>query len=202
MKNRTMIKIDVGDNAFFLQTVSKDFHSLHGFCILKKEIQDLDTRKELIIRDMCSYAVLRIKKEERGTIFQVEFTWLQDSGDGTLTGRQETVCFSYQYLCHILSKKGVYKQLSIPKVSRPKIEFDSLSNLKRVVENPLLRSKLGRFLNKHLNWVDYQRIVLIDDFVPYSFLFTSYTQYGAGVCGGVILHDQDNLAKAYYSIHT
>ena len=46
------------------------------------------------------------------------------------------------------------------------------------------------------------QITMYDDFEPYSFFFREQTPYGAGICGGVILHGRENLEKAYYGIHT
>ena len=38
--------------------------------------------------------------------------------------------------------------------------------------------------------------------LPYSFFFEEYTPYGRGICGGIILHGAEDLAKAQYSVHT
>ena len=41
-----------------------------------------------------------------------------------------------------------------------------------------------------------------DDSQPYSFFFEEYTPYGRGICGAVILHGIEDIAKARYSVHT
>ena len=92
--------------------------------------------------------------------------------------------------------------LSIPEQNRPKLEFHSRKNLKAVVENPILRHKLGKFLDQHFNWYNYERIVLTDDYLPYSFFFEGYMVQGAKTCGGVILHGEENIQTAKYGIHT
>ena len=95
-----------------------------------------------------------------------------------------------------------WRLLSIPEQNRPKLEFHSRKNLKAVVENPILRHKLGKFLDQHFNWYNYERIVLTDDYLPYSFFFEGYMVQGAKTCGGVILHGEENIQTAKYGIHT
>lgn len=38
--------------------------------------------------------------------------------------------------------------------------------------------------------------------MPYSFFFREFRGGRAGICGGLILHNQDDIFKAYYNIHT
>lgn len=95
-----------------------------------------------------------------------------------------------------------WRLLSIPEQSRPKLEFHSRKNLKAVVENPILRHKLGKFLDQHFNWYNYERIVLTDDYLPYSFFFEGYMVQGTKTCGGVILHGEEDIQTAKYGIHT
>lgn len=75
-------------------------------------------------------------------------------------------------------------------------------NHKAVVENPILRHKLGKFLDQHFHWYNYERIVLTDDYLPYSFFFEGYMVQGTKTCGGVILHGEENIQTAKYGIHT
>lgn len=70
------------------------------------------------------------------------------------------------------------------------------------MENPILRHKLGKFLDQHFNWYNYERIVLTDDYLPYSFFFEGYMVQGTKTCGGVILHGEENIRTAKYGIHT
>ena len=62
----------------------------------------------------------------------------------------------------------------------------------------ILRHKLGKFLDQHFNWYNYERIVLTDDYLPYSFFFEGYMVQGAKTCGGVILHGEENIQTAKY----
>ncbi len=65
-----------------------------------------------------------------------------------------------------------------------------------------MRHKFTKLLVTKMRWENYERIVLYDDFTPYSFVFDGYTTYGARLCGGIILHGQEKMEEAYYSIHT
>lgn len=69
-------------------------------------------------------------------------------------------------------------------------------------ERKVLRRKLGRFLNNHFSWKGSRRIVVYDDFVPYSFFFQEERLNGNGICGEIILHGQEDLKKACYGMHT
>lgn len=48
----------------------------------------------------------------------------------------------------------------------------------------------------------WDEIRFYNDFVPYSFFFREFRGGQPGICGGLILHGQENMAKAQYSIHT
>jgi len=200
MEHRTMIKIGKNKESFSVRTVSRTFRSPHTFYILINDLERLEQQGRVIIRDIRSFAELRLIEESGQKIVEIVFTWLHDADGTTLTGRSESV--RLPYYCFRETSSTELRILSITKQSKPKIEFQSTRNLHQVIEVPLLRSKLARFLNSHFCWIDYQRIVLFDDFIPYSFMFNGYTERGQGICGGVILHGQENMTTAYYGMHT
>ena len=94
------------------------------------------------------------------------------------------------------------KLLAMKGARLPKVEFHSREHLKEVVERPVLRKKLGKLLANHLEWRGSIRIMVYDDFVPYSFFFREERDNGTGLCGGIILHGQEDMKKAHYGIHT
>ena len=95
----------------------------------------------------------------------------------------------------------VFTWLSLEEESRVKVTFQSGRNLKAVAETKALRKKLGKFMADHFQrWKGSRQITVYDDFEPYSFFFQEQTPYGAGMCGGVILHGRENLEKTYYGI--
>ena len=81
------------------------------------------------------------------------------------------------------------------KMLMPRYEFHSRKNLHEVARRPVLRRKLGRVLGRHFQWRGTEKIVIYDDGLPYSFFFEEYTPYGRGICGGIILHGAEDLAK-------
>lgn len=130
----------------------------------------------MITKDIHSYAELRICDAVGGAkVLELSFTWLKDAGRNSVSGYTEQVRLPYEpFRVYAAGEEEVtdgtrWRLLSIPEQSRPKLEFHSRKNLKAVVENPILRHKLGKFLDQHFNWYNYERIVLTDDYLPYSF---------------------------------
>ena len=204
-----MAIIYVDQDSISVKTRSRKDCSPQRFIILKKELQRLEEKKHLITKDIHSYAELRICDAVGGAkVLELSFTWLKDAGRNSVSGYTEQVRLPYEpFRVYAAGEEEVtdgtrWRLLSIPEQSRPKLEFHSRKNLKAVVENPILRHKLGKFLDQHFNWYNYERIVLTDDYLPYSFFFEEYTPYGRGICGGIILHGAEDLAKAQYSVHT
>ena len=95
-----------------------------------------------------------------------------------------------------------WRYLSVPEMLMPRYEFHSRKNLHEVARRPVLRRKLGRVLEQHFQGRGTEKIVIYDDSQPYSLFFEEYTPYGRGICGGIILHGAEDLAKAQYSVHT
>ena len=75
-------------------------------------------------------------------------------------------------------------------------------NLRDVVANVTVRRKLARFLSRNFRYRNVTEIRMFNDFVPYSFFFREMIGEQSGICGGVILHGQNDLKTAKYSIHT
>lgn len=95
-----------------------------------------------------------------------------------------------------------WRQLSIPELVTRRYEFRCRKNLQEVTGCRLLRHKLGKILEQHFQWRGTEKIVLYDDSQPYSFFFEEYTPYGRGICGAVILHGIEDIAKARYTAYT
>ena len=62
--------------------------------------------------------------------------------------------------------------------------------------------KLVHFLRDEFRWSRSDRIEFYDDFVPHSFVFKEFRDGQPTMTGGLILHNQDDMQKASYSIHT
>ncbi len=210
MGQRTMIKLSASENCIFIWTVSRGFRSPHRFGISNQKLQVLGDERYAIVSDIHSFAELRLRqsgREEDGDMLDIEFTWLNDNGGRRVSGREEILHVPYREFREAVEKSGRLGGASIGLLSleekpAPRIEFQSRRNLQAVAEIKVLRKKLGRFLDDHFAWKGSRRIVVYDDFEPYSFFFREETPGRTGICGGIILHGRENLRKAYYGMHT
>jgi len=210
MNNKTLVKIAASDSSFSFRTISRSFHSPHRFYILKRELIELEERKHILTTDINSFAKLSLYNSVSGEpTMEITFFWLKESNGKILSGQTEVVHLPYHvFLDYALANDEMeskeWNMLSLSPQNNPKIEFKSKHNLQALINNHTLRHKLGRFLNKNFRWSHYQRIILTDDYLPYSFFFTGYTPHGRGLCGGVILHQKNpaDIKTAYYSMHT
>ena len=210
MNDRTMVKVECRGEILFIRTVSWGRKSPSRFALLRREFQQLEQRPEshLVCSDCGSFASLRLAKGTDGVqMLEIQFTWLQEEGRGSVRGWQESVRLPYGPF-HAFAQAGEnandakWRQLSIPEKVTRRYEFHSRKNLHQVVQMPRLRHKLGKTLEHHFQWRDAEKMCIYDDGAPYSFFFEEVTSWGPGVCGGIILHGAEDLAKAQYSVHT
>ena len=203
-----MVKFSAAEDYVSLQTISRAYHSPQRFVILQSEFRELEKKKHLLVMDIRSFAKLRLLQTAAGRqILEIVFSWLSSRENGELYGQEERIRLPYEKFLQLVEESyeqgGTCKKLlSIQEQHRPKIEFYSRGNLQEVVQRKTLRRKLGKFLDRHFNWPDAKSIQISDDFVPYSFFFVEKRDTGNGLCGGIILHGQENLKKAYYGMHT
>lgn len=205
---RTMVKISADGEFVSLRTYSRKYGRSGQFVLWRKELDDLDTKGKVLSADGYSYARLYLHKNQDGEeILKIEITWLNSSGN-ELIGRLERCSLTYQDFLYCVEESirlggKTCCRLSLPEFHKPAIEFGSSRNLKKVAQRKGIRRKLGKFLDRHFEWPDAVRIQVVDDCcVPYSFFFREERISGVGICGGIILHGQEDLKKAYYGMHT
>ena len=208
MNDRTMIKVRCDKELLYIRTISWQKKSPHRFAILRSELQKLEQEpnKRVLTSDCGSFASLRLTKGPDGTqILEIRFTWLQEDGNDKVHGWKEDVRIPYEPF-RAFSGAGEdmdgaeWRQLSIPELVTRRYEFRCRKNLHEVTGCRLLRHKLGKILEQHFQWRGTEKIVLYDDSQPYSFFFEEYTPYGRGICGAVILHGIEDIAKALFVI--
>lgn len=208
MKQRTMVKISAEKDFFALQTFSRESQSSQKFFILRRNLEELNTKGRVIVADIHSFAILQLFQMPGGLdVIDIKFSWLSDAGGYRLSGKEECVRLYYESFLNCIEESlqfgGQYRKLlSVPARKKPKIEFSSRRHLKEVVSKKRLRRQLGKFLDQHFDWENAQSIFITDESEPYSFFFTEHTIQGTGICGGIILHGRDNMKSATYSIHT
>lgn len=196
MNHRILLKAKQMDSFVILHLISREGHKQFWF---DREVISQPVNGRLITKDGYSFAEIFPQKE----YVEIKFTWLQDRGFDSFTAKTETIRAPKEFWDWMtLSTSGGRAVLALPKTGEmPKIKFRSKNNLQRVVENPVLRHKLSKFLSENFQWQNAKEIILTDDFQPYSFFFREETRNGNfGLCGGVILHKGDR--GCYYGLHT
>ena len=202
MKDRTLVYMTFRDGTVSLRTISRSRKSLHRFYIPCQELEGLETGSTILVQDIHSFAMLR-RDAYAGTV-EIAFTWLEGNGE-SVSGYQEAITLPYGRMMECLrqSKTFVWKTLSIDNSTKQaQIVFKSRKNLHSALANGVIRRKLIRFLREQFRWDYAEKIEIYDDFVPYSFFFRETRGGEAGLSGGIILHGQENLKTAYYSMHT
>ena len=205
---RTMVKISADGEYVSLRTYSRKYGRSGQFVLWRRELDDLSKKRRILSADGYSYAMLYLHKNQEGEeVIKIEITWLHSSGND-LMGHMERISLIYQdFLCCVedstLSGGKTCRRLSLLECHRPAIEFSSSRNLKKVAQRKGIRRKLGKFLDYNFKWPNTVKILVMDDdCVPYSFFFREERIGGPGICGGIILHGQEDLKKAYYGMHT
>lgn len=204
--DRTLVKAYALANGIDFRTVSRARKSPQRFYILRTVLEGLKDSVPFIVSDIHCFAVLRLRGLD-GTL-RIEFTWLQ-GGPDRLAGWEETVILPYEALMDFVCKSSLedgpkeWRHLSLHRDNRPKIVFYDRDGLRKCLENKTVRGKLSRALRDNFHYPNVEQISLYHDFAPYSFLFQEVRGGREGVVGGLILHNHDNnLKKAYYSVHT
>lgn len=198
MKDRTLVYMIFRDDCIGLRTVSRSQKSPHRFYISRHKLEELEHKSEVIANDIYipspCYA---------GTV-EIAFTWLGNDGN-SVSGYQDAIALPYGKMMECLhgSKPYVWKALSIDNsMKQAKIVFKSRKNLHAALENGEIRRKLIRFLRDQFQWEFSEKIEIYDDFVQYSFNFREIKAGEAGISGGIILHGQEDMETAYYSMYT
>jgi len=188
------------ENCIAFRTISRKRKS-YRFLVPCDTFSELEHRPEIIVRDLGSFAVMRRNKIK--DTLTIQFTWLSSS-DYSIKGCEETVTVPYSEVMAVAVKGtgAEYKTLSQIDSSRPKLVFCNIENLRAAVENPTIRRKLSRALRDNFNWKSSERIEFYNDFTPYSFYFRDIQQGRLAMNGGLILHGQEQMDKAYYGVHT
>lgn len=204
MKERTLVHLIFREDHICLRTVNRSRKSPHRFYIQKHNLEELEHRSRIIVHDISSFAVLH-RGLLTGTI-EIEFSWLEKIGDD-LSGYQDTLILPYEKIkeCMRESQQGgpvTWKTFSMVPREQPPLVFKSRKNLHAVLENALVRRKLVRFLRDQFRWPYSERVEFYDDFMPYSFIFKEIRGGEPVMTGGLILHGQENLRDAHYSMHT
>lgn len=206
-QERIMVTLSADGGYVKLHTYSHQFGRSRTFYIPEDKFGQRPQAKHFLAADGQDFVRVRIDPLAPDEKITLEFAWLSCFGQEGLCGRSERVeldCKAfYKVAEQSRAREGEPQRLlSLRPAPTPRVWFESRKNLREIVQKPILRKKLGRFLTAHFQWKDCKGIRIFDDFVPYSFCFEEHTAQGIGMCGGIILHGQENLRTAHYEMHT
>ena len=205
--HRTMVRVSVSsDNEYLIfQTVSREWKS-GSFYIGRSELAELEQKEQVIAQD-CGYLAVLRRNRYTDTV-EIIFYWMQCTDGASISGRRNVVTLSWPELSGFAEQSaredGPKEWLTLSRdcVRYPRLVFANSGRLREVAANKLVRRKLSRFLRTAFRWPDVDEIRLYGDFTPYSFTFQEIRHGQEGIFGGVILHGQEDMRKAYYGIHT
>ena len=204
MDNRTLVKVSASEHCIGFKTVSRQRKSPRTFLVTRDELARLEQTPKIITQDIYCFAALRLNTATR--TLDIDFSWLQKRYDCELTGWEETVVLPYDALMAFVQASAKedgpkkWRALSLQAAMTPKIVFVDTERLRQCLENRIVRRKLVQALQTNFRGAD--RVEFYHDFEAYSFMFESYRAGRSSIVGGLILHDQGNLKKAHYSVHT
>lgn len=204
MNNRTLVKVSASENYIGFKTISRRKKSPRTFLVTRNMLARLEQEPEVITQDIYSFAALRLNAAAR--TLTISFSWLQRRFDCELAGWEETAVLPYDALTSFMeasAQKGgpkTWRVLSLQNTVTPQVVFVDTEGLRKCLENRTVRRKLARALRDNFWGAD--RVVFYHDFEAYSFMFQLYRAGRPSITGGLILHDQNDLQKAHYSVHT
>lgn len=208
MTNRIMLHAHADENTVQFRTVSARMKSRQRFYITYSTLDRLQRDGSIISNDIHSFVQIRL--DERRDRITFEFTWLTGRSFGRVEGDEQTIYLRWSAFqafletCRQPDGPKDFKAISLD-VSRhrPHLVFDgNRANLRAAIGNAQVRHKLGKALMTNFNWPDADEIHLYNNFTPYSFFFREFRGGQALMCGGLILHGQEDMSKAHYEIHT
>lgn len=205
MTDRTLVKITKSPISLDFRTIRFGRKSSRQFNIFRDDILKLKNIHTVVVENCGDFAILR--RDQCSRTISIQFTWLS-SARGQVRGWEETVTLPYDSFLDFAERNKQsggsekWALLSLKTKNSPKLVFCEQKSLCAAIKNKTVRRKLFRFLRSNFRWQGTDEIRLYDDFVPYSFSFQEFVNGTPGICGRLILHGQDDLTKAYYSIHT
>lgn len=208
MTNRILLHAHANENTIQFRTISARMKSPQRFYITYDELDRLRRDGSIITNDIHSFLQLRL--DERRDRIRFEFTWLTGHSFDSVEGSEQTIHLHWSVFrafletCRHPDGPKDFKAISLDvHRGRPRLVFDgNRANLKAAIGDPLVRRKLGKALMTNFQWPDADEVCLYNDCVPYSFFFREYRNGRPCLCGGLILHGQEDMSKAYYGIHT
>ncbi len=208
MADRILFHACANDNTISVRTYAPGKKSPQHFYITYDELDRLQCRGRIITNDSHSFVQMRL--DERRDRVTFDFTWLTGHVHDRVEGTEQTVNLHWSKFqafiqdCRLPDGPKEFRAISLDMSRhRPRLVFSgNRDNLKAAIGNRCIRHKLGKALMANFNWSGADEVHIYNDIVPYSFFFREYRNGRPCLCGGLILHGQEDMSKAYYGIHT
>ncbi len=208
MADRILFHACANDNTISVRTYAPGTRSPQHFYITYDELDRLQCCGRIIVSDIHSFAKIRL--DERHDRVTFDFTWLIGHVHDRVEGAEQSVHLHWSRFqafiqdCRLPDGPKEFRAVSLDAhKGRPKLVFDgNRDNLKAAISDQRVRHKLGKALMANFNWSDSEEVHIYNDFVPYSFFWREFRNGRPCLCGGLILHGQEDMSKAYYGIHT
>ena len=212
MTDRILFRAHANDETIDIRTYTPRMRSPQRFYVTHSELDRLQDTGCIITHDIHSFVKLCLDEPHDRITF--DFTWLTGRYFDQVEGHEQTVHLRWSRFRDFLDtvrrpncpeENKIFRAISLDVCkARPRLVFEgNRENLRAAIGNPQVRHKLGKALMQNFNWPDADEIHLYNDFVPHSFFFREIRNGQACLCGGLILHGQDqDMSKAYYGIHT
>lgn len=202
-----MVIATAGECCIDFRIINWRHKSSRRFLIVREHLENLKDERTEIVSDIHSFAALR--RSEATGLLTINFTWLNGSCNGEVSGWEESVVIPYAPLLAFMWESTLeggpktWKHLSVCSTSRPRLVFHDQKRLRECVANKTVMRKLARALRDNFCSACVEQIDFYHDSEPYSFFFREVCKGCDGICGGLIFHNhQNDLKKASYSVHT
>lgn len=208
-----LVKFRATEHFIIIRTVTRQRKSPHSFDLPRSAFIDLESDGSIVLKDGDTFADIRLSKDH--SMVRLHVVWLYVHSDHAVHGFEQTIVLDYQDLVtHAADslregRPTQWSMLSVPNPEPyPRLDFSSPGaqrTIRDVLAVPVLRHKLTRAVRDNFKWPHPSRdhvIRFYSDCDRYSFFFQEYLDGNECVCGGLILHKHDGLAKSCYSVHT
>ena len=207
-----LVKFRATEYFINIRTITQHRKSPSSFDLPRERFTDLEAEGRILVKDGYSFADFQLINA--GSQVRIDFTWLTRYGDGTVKGFAQAVVLDYDKLARCIwdsQEENTVRQWSVLSVDRtrqqPRLDFSSegaRQTIREILSVPVLRHKLTRAVRDNFQWPNNGDHIVrfYADMDRYSFFFREYINDHAGICGGLILHGQNDMRKAYYGIHT
>lgn len=202
---RTMLKVREDENFFIFKTIARDWKS-DSLYVNRCVLDELNRKERITVNDCGSIATFY--RNPSSGMAEITFYWTQRLDGGKLTGRWNKVLIPWQAFSDFMERSAqpdgpkVWKALSDADQHYPRLIFSNSKRLKEVIANKVVKRKFFKYLRNAFKWPNSDEIHIYGDFEPYSFTFCEFRNGREYMNGGIILHNREDMNKAYYAIHT